>query len=318
MGKKLLRTLLFFAGFIFLFACFNHVMAPKNTTEEAGMHEAHAKAFLAEPENTLDVLILGNSEAYRGVAPLTIWEEYGITAYSCGTNDQILYQTEDYLRRFLECQSPGVVFLETDTIFRDHSTIDMFPHRAEELFPLIRYHDRWKNLHLSDFTDPIRFDALAGGKGYEYIDYVIPVDDTGHMTPSDEVATFPGKNLNHVQNILQMCRNHGAELILFSVPSTMNWDYPRHNAMVQLAQQLGVTYIDMNLLREEIPIDWQTDAMDDGNHVNYMGARKISAYLGKYLSERNLFTDKRSMPEFAAWNDAVAEFYAANHIKPNN
>jgi hypothetical protein len=84
MGKEILRTLLFFGIFAVLFAGLNHLMAPKDTTDKAGMHEAHAKAFLAEPENTVDVVILGNSEAYRGVAPLTIWEEYGITAYSTG------------------------------------------------------------------------------------------------------------------------------------------------------------------------------------------------------------------------------------------
>lgn len=318
MGKKILRALLFLAGFALLFACFNHLMAPKNTTEEAGMHEAHAKGFLAEPAHSLDALILGNSEAYRGVTPLRIWEAYGITAYSCGTNDQILYQTEDYLSRALENQSPGVVFLETDTIFRDHNTLDVVPHQMEELFPLIRYHDRWKNLHISDFTQPIRFDAVSQGKGYTYLDHSDPVDAAGYMAPSDEVAPIPKKNIRHVQNILDLCQTHGAQLVLFSTPSTMNWNYARHNAVVQLAQQLGVEYIDMNLMPEEIPIDWRTDTMDQGNHMNYYGAKKVSEYLGKYLSETNLFTDKRSLPEFAPWNDALADFYETNHIEPNS
>lgn len=318
MGKKLLRILLFFAGFVILFACFNHVMAPKNATEDAGMHEAHAKGFLAEPENTLDVLILGNSEAYRGIAPLTIWEMYGITAYSCGTNDQILYQSEDYLVRALNVQSPQVVFLETDTIFREHNTLDVVSHRLEELFPLIRYHDRWKNLQISDFTDPIRFDAVSQGKGYVYMGHADPADDTGYMTPSDEVESIPKKNIRYVQNIHDLCLDHGAELVLFSTPSTMNWYYGRHNAIVQLAQQLGVAYIDMNLMPEEVPIDWTTDTMDEGNHMNYSGAKKVSAYLGAYLSEKDLFTDKRSDPAFSAWNEAVAAFYAENEIESNS
>lgn len=316
MGKKILRTVLFLAVFVILFAGISHVMAPKTTTKEAGMHEPHAKAFLAEPDDTIDVVFLGNSEVYRGVAPLTIWEEQGITAYNCGTNDQILFQTECYLSRFFECQSPKVVFLETDVIYRNHSTLEALSYQVEEVLPLVRYHDRWKNLYFSDFTDPIRFDTVALGKGYEYIGYTVPTDDTGHMTPSDEVDAFPAKNRQRVQKLYDMCRAQGAELILVSVPSTMNWDYPRHNAMVQLAEELGVVYLDLNLLKEEIPIDWQVDAMDDGNHVNYMGARKISSYLGSYLAERNLFADKRSLPEFASWNEAMAEFYAENRIEP--
>lgn len=316
MGKKLLRTLLFFAGFVILFACFNHLMAPKHNTEEAGMHEAHAKGFLAEPEDSLDVLILGNSEVYRGVAPLTIWEEYGITAYSCGTNGQILYQTEDYLRRALEHQHPKVVFLETDILFSDHSTLDVVPHRAEELFPLIRYHDRWKNLHFSDFTSPIRFDAVQNDKGYTFMGFVDSVDEGEYMVPSDAVEPISRKNVRHVQNILDLCQNHGAELIIFSTPSTMNGSYARHNAAIQLTEQLGIVYIDMNLMPEDVPIDWQTDSMDAGNHLNYYGAKKVSSCLGRYLTETGLFADKRTMPEFAPWNEAVTAFYAANDIQP--
>jgi hypothetical protein len=318
MGKKILRTLLFFGIFAVLFAGLNHLMAPKDTTDKAGMHEAHAKAFLAEPENTVDVVILGNSEAYRGVAPLTIWEEYGITAYSCGTNDQILYQTEDYLARFFETQSPKVVLLETDVIYRNFSTMDEVPHMAEELFPLIRYHDRWKNLNLTDFTQPIRFAAVSEGKGYDYIGYAEAIGTEGYMEYSEDVSPFPGKNYSRVVNLLDMCRENGAELILFSTPSVMNWSYPRHNAMVQLAQELGLEYIDMNLLQEEIPIDWQVDTMDLGNHMNYTGARKVSSYLGKYLSERNLFEDKRMDPAFAQWNDAVDAYYSKHKIDPTS
>ena len=122
------------------------------------------------------------------------------------------------------------------------------------------------------------------------------------------------KNLRHLRNILALCRENDAELVLFSTPSTMNWNYPRHNAAVALAEELGVDYIDMNLMPEEVPIDWQTDTMDEGNHMNYSGAAKVSEYLGKYLARRELFPDKRSLPEYAAWNEAVAEFYAANQI----
>ena len=66
----------------------------------------------------------------------------------------------------------------------------------------------------------------------------------------------------------------------------------------------------MNLMPEEIPIDYQRDYMDDGDHLNCYGAEKPSAYLGKYLSEQNLFADKRTLPEFAAWNAALAEYRA--------
>lgn len=308
MGKKFLRIILFFLIFSVLFGAFNHVMAPKNNSSRAGIHDSGAKGFLAEPENSLDALFLGDSEVYCCVIPLTIWEEQGITSYVCGSSDQKLYQAEDYLRRALETQSPKVVFLETNILYRDHSAIDVLPHRVEELFPLIRYHDRWKDLHISDFTDPIRFTSLSQDKGYVYKTEILAADDSDYMTPSDGLARIPGKNVRRMEKILDACQAHGAELILFSSPSTINWSSVRHNAVAQLAQDLDIAYIDMNLMQEQIPIDWQTDTLDRGDHMNYTGAQKVSAYLGSYLAERELFTDKRSDPAFSQWNDSLAAF----------
>ena len=310
MGNKLLRIFLFFVIFAALFTGLNHVMAPKDNSTQAGIHDDHAKGFLAEPENSIDVLILGDSEVYYCVIPLQIWEEHGIASYSCGTSDQKLYQAEDFLRRALESQSPKIVLLETNIFYRDHSTLDVIPHRVEELFPLIRYHDRWKKLQLADFTDPIHFSTIIRSKGYIYNTDVLPADDSSYMIPSDDIAPIPSKNIRHVENIHAYCREHGAELVLFSSPSTINWSWVRHNAVAQLAQQLEVEYIDMNLLTEEIPIDWQTDTQDHGDHINYGGAQKVSAYLGKYLAGRDLFEDKRTMPEYSAWNEALADFHS--------
>ena len=64
---------------------------------------------------------------------------------------------------------------------------------------------------------------------------------------------------------------------------------------------MGVTYIDLNYMQEEVPIDWMTDTFDGGDHLNYDGAKKVSAYLGKYLNETGLFEDKRNNPEYDYW-----------------
>ena len=82
----------------------------------------------------------------------------------------------------------------------------------------------------------------------------------------------------------------------------------RHNRVQKLADKLGATYIDMNLLADEIPIDWSVDSYDAGDHLNYTGAVKATAYLGKYLSEAGL-PDRRSDEALAAeWNENLEEF----------
>lgn len=50
----------------------------------------------------------------------------------------------------------------------------------------------------------------------------------------------------------------------------------------------------MNTLREEIPINWNTDTRDKGDHLNYFGAVKATEYFGKYLEEKGFSAIKES------------------------
>lgn len=308
MGKNILRTFLFCLIFAVLFGIFSHVLIPKNNSEEAGIHDAWAKGFLSEPENTLDVVFLGDSELYSCVVPLKIWEDTGITSYTCGTSDQKLYQTESYLHRVFRTQQPKVVFLETNILYRDYSTTDIIPHLFEELFPLVRYHDRWKKLTLSDLKDPVSFIHIQRDKGYIFLEEILPADDSEYMVYSEEIAPIPSKSIRHVKSILSFCREQGAQLVLFSSPSTANWDYMRHNAVKALARELEIPYLDTNLMPEQIPINWQQDTRDHGDHLNHTGAEKVSVYLGQYLAETGLFSDKRTQETYALWNEALADF----------
>lgn len=308
MGKQILRTILFCLIFLVLFSGVTHLLVPKNNSEEAGIHDAWAKGFLAEPENTIDVLVLGDSEVYSCLAPLTIWQEQGITTYSCGTSDQKLYQTESYLQRVFETQSPKVVLLETNILYRDYSTTDRIPHLFEEWFPLVRYHDRWKQLTAADMTQKVSFTHIQRDKGYIYLEEVLPADDSGYMVYTEETEPIPSKSIRHIRNILEFCKEKGTRLVLFSSPSTANWDYYRHNAVAAFAEELGVEYLDMNVMPQEIPIDWQRDTRDHGDHLNHDGAQKVSLWLGNYLAKTGLFENKRTWEDYQSWNECLADF----------
>ena len=86
--KHALRVVAFVAGLIVILLAVSVVMTPKNNTERAGILSERAYGFLAEPENSLDVLFLGDSEGYRAFVPLQMWEEYGFTSFVCNTSSQ--------------------------------------------------------------------------------------------------------------------------------------------------------------------------------------------------------------------------------------
>lgn len=78
--------------------------------------------------------------------------------------------------------------------------------------------------------------------------------------------------------------------------------------MEAISKDLGVDYIDTNLLRDDIPIDWKKDTKDKGDHLNYKGAVKLTNYIGKYLDDTKLFKDKRNDPSYDNWNTCLDKF----------
>ena len=73
----------------------------------------------------------------------------------------------------------------------------------------------------------------------------------------------------------------------------MNFNYTKHNAMVDLAESRDTEYLDLNMISEELGIDWATDELDGGDHVNLTGTIKQTDYIEKYLSENFDLPDRR-------------------------
>ena len=97
-------------------------------------------------------------------------------------------------------------------------------------------------------------------------------------------------NRQCLKNIRALCEKNGAQLILISSPSAKNWNYPNHNGIAALAAEMGLTYIDMNLMQDQLKIDWQVDTKDAGDHMNWDGAQKVSRWLAGYLSSLEEFS----------------------------
>lgn len=308
MRKNILSGIAFFAILAVLLAAASHLLQPKNNTNKAGMMNPPADGILAEPENSIDVLILGNSQSYCSFIPMEIWKEQGITSYVCGVPLQMMYQSEGYLRRAFRTQSPKIVILETLTIFAEYSRTEALPEKAAEWIPLLRYHDRWKSLRAEDWYKPVKYSHVRGDKGFRAFHGAKAADTMDYMKPSEEVHAISPINIRHVRKIQAFCQKHGAQLILVSAPSTVNWNQIMSNGIAAMADRLGIPYLDLNLMPEEVPIDWEKDSFDGGDHLNVNGAKKVSAFMGKWLAETGLFEDKRTWEAYSQWNQFLQEY----------
>ena len=84
-------------------------------------------------------------------------------------------------------------------------------------------------------------------------------------------------------------------------------------AMAQLASELGVDYLDLNVgdAAKAIGIDWSTDSTDGGDHLNFHGAQKVSTYVGTYLKEQYGLADHRGDETISAvWNASLGKYEA--------
>ena len=309
MPKKILGPLLFLGLLGLLLVPASLILQPKDNTEEAGMYQTSAAGILSQPENSIEVLFLGDSEAYSSFVPLDLWEQTGITGFVCSSLDQKTYETLELLNMALGCQSPQVVVLETNVLYRVYASTDALAPKLEARIPALRYHDRWKSLSLSDFCSMPRYTASSPDRGYHLLTKAKAADVEGYMAPMEEREPLSRTNLADLKKITEVCRKRGISLVLFSAPSPANWTMRRHNTVQDTAESLGLPYIDGNLL--DLGIDWDTDTYDRGDHLNYSGAAKVTAWIGDYLRrEAPGLIDRRGDPDYEIWDRDAAAFRA--------
>ena len=311
--KNIISSALFLLGLVGLLALASWFFQPKNNQDSYGMEEPRANGILGEPEETLDVLFVGDSVSYASIIPVQIWRDHGITSYLCGSTMQDLYYTKEFVNKAFETQSPEIVFLGTATIFNEFTEQEKLWNVLEQNIPILRYHDRWKFFHLLPEWETgfkVEYVYQEPGKGYYYSSGVEGVEVGDYAFETTAVEWVPEINKETLAEIKEICDENGARLILLSEPNaTGSWGPHRHNAAAILAEEMDLEYIDMNYMQKEVPVDWMTDTFDYGDHLNYYGAQKVSAYLGKYLADTGLFEDKRENPEYNFWKEAQEKFY---------
>lgn len=304
-------SILFLTVFVLILFGVSYLFMPKNNLAEFGMEDVTANGILGERDNSIDVLVIGDSEAYSAISPMEIWQKHGITSYVCATSGQKLSVSDTFLKQAFKRQKPKVVILETDAIYRDIPANDAILTRIQNLFSVFRYHNRWKTLRSDELFTSVEYTWTDDHKGFVYNGTINGTDNTEYMIPTDSAAPIKALNQQYVKAMAAYCKANGATFLLVSTPSTVNWNYERHNGVAQLADSCGVTYIDLNLAPNKVDIDWSTDTRDKGDHLNYNGAVKVSAWLGEYLKEHFDLSDHREDSDYSKWNEALTRYQKA-------
>ena len=279
---------------------------PKGNRLEDGIQEPELYGFLGEPGNSLDVVVLGDSIPLCSMIPPRLWRDFGYTSYVCASTAQKLCQSEKLLTVFLKSQQPKFVLLETDQLYLEMSTLDVLQCNLEALLPVLRYHDNWKFVRPSQMLRTPDYSCRDSLKGYHLRKTIDALDPEAYMLPTEEAEPISSAAEAGVRRIKALCDRAGAKLVLYTAPNAATWNTPRHNAVQALADSLTVPYLDGNL--EVTNLVWQSDTLDKGEHLNLLGAEKVTAWLGTCFASTGLLEDKRGDPAYALWEEDLAEF----------
>lgn len=302
MMKKLKRVTLFFI-ILGIILVISSLWIGKVAMENSDFILGRSRSFAEigkEEKDSVDLLVLGDSESYTSVSPMQLWEEQGMTAYVCGQPGQEIQETYYMLKTALEVQTPKVVLMETNLMFRDPGPVASVKAAATESLrhhlPVFRFHNLWKCIFNGKKPGEVSY------KGFILRGGVSPFDSGDYMKETSEVQEIPATVRIYMDEIQKMCKENGATLVLMSTPSPKNYNYKKHNAITEYAKENGLTYFDLNVQAKELGMDWQTDSYDKGDHLNLNGARKVTTWVGKYLKENYDLPDHRGKTEYKSWD----------------
>ena len=284
------------------------------------------EGFYAEEKDSLDFVFIGSSQMFTTVVPAVLWEEYGITSYDFGANEQPMYVSYYYIKEALKYQDPKAIVLEVSYCNTPgythegvlHINLDdlrMSPVKLEAIFDIIpegerwpyifelaKYHDTWTTLN-QDSLEYLTADKHNPYKGYTpsldgFADGGVFNEEIAEVTEKSELAEL---SVEYMEKIIALCKEEGVDLLFLKTPNDHIQNQPDYNAVADIAQAHGVPYLDLN--RE----------MKGQLHNHVFHAETITKRIGEWLTGLYEIEDKRNDPEFAGWHEDADYFYRYKH-----
>lgn len=175
----------------------------------------------------------------------------------------------------------------------------------EYLFPLTLYHDRWSQLDYDDYDFFLGNDnshtrgfatltcEFKNTANFDHSKYEKGKYD-GFEVDTDEETIPSAVNTSYLDRIIKLAEENNVKLLFMKTPDT-KWSVKQHNYIQRVADENKIDFLDFNLksLRAETGFEAATDEADV-IHINVKGAKKITNYLGTYLTQNYELTDYRN------------------------
>lgn len=266
----------------------------------------------------LDVAFFGGSHGSAAVVP-DIIDKYGIESYNFCTGGQPLYLSYYWIKEIDKYYDMNTIVLDVyysglnqkyffeesyvrnvvDNIPYSKNKRDMINACAEGdklsyYFPLLKYHNRWKELTEQDFSMG-KLKQENPYRGFDNTDETEYGQELDESEKTEMCGEIPLRSKEYLDKIIEYAECSNIELVFVTYPhqykmygETKEWvynEYPLFNSIRKLAEENHIEFLEFNDVLDETEFIFPEDMKNDG-HVNVGGAEKVSNYLGNYLKNR--------------------------------
>lgn len=315
------------------------IFVPKWDTKLDNYVGTNLRGFYAEPDDSIDVLYIGNSTVFCGVSPMDIWKDQKITGYNIAVGSAHTWTEYYWLKEALNRQSPKAVVIAAESFYYDDEIGEPYNRKALDnmwlswtkmealfsgafdntayddityLFPVLRYHERWKELGKNDVL--LAYSPCQGTitKGYDLYKEIKPYTDGYDYLKNNSKSSRTGisdKSMEYLEKIIDLCEEKKIQLILTTIPSVEVWSIEANKNLQDFCTKNDIKYFGINdeEVMNNIGFDWLTDTCDQGKHLNYNGAKKVSKYLGKIV-KAEIGNINHTDEVMAIWNSALINY----------
>ncbi|MBT2160325.1 hypothetical protein [Zobellia barbeyronii] len=300
--------------------------------------------FYDLPDNSLDVLILGNSHAYSSYDPDIIDAICGTNSFVIASNSQKIEQVYYNLKEALQYQSPKVAVIQLTVLtgeswktkkgeYRVYSNLDgmrysnnkiqaVIAQRPYEdwinsMFPLFRNHDNWKKPELlSDNMERLELDFKKDFRGFSARKSEMGEKVALQYEKEDKKDfsnfTINNQDMYYLQKIKSLADLNGLKVVYVMSPKysdLLNDSYFKKNEVFKTSlSKLGDEYLDFNMLSKKIGLEKRS--FENGyisyQHTSYFGAVQISRYLGNHFKKKYFKANQFIEPK-ESWLERMAK-----------
>lgn len=298
---------------VIAFVLLNLLFMPKYIEENT---DGRITSEYYKEKTGIDVIFLGSSTVQAGVSPMTLYREYGITAYDRSNSSQVIPISYAMAADAIKRNKPKLVVLDVGFLYQEDDYVDEGSSRKsldglkwskiksdcikdvmddsenymDYVLPILRFHSRWNDLKGEDlrywiYKPSVTYNGqlLQFGTGGEEKQW------NPYMLDLNRVAT--NRTMDYLQKLNDLCAENDVSFMLMKLPFIEgNWNNAIDAQMTEFAVKNGLNYV--NYIEDFDTIGFEYDEFTDGQHMNSFGAEKFSKYLGQYLVDNYNLEDR--------------------------